>query len=361
MSNLDIDTLNLLSNIREIADGPNADAVIHRTLEAARKLLGVDGAFWMSVDGQRLVMRALSGIGRPEVMLNSSLPVTEGIGGKVVSSGQPAWVADYINYPGRQPDLTLLGQNEGLRSLAAIPVQRGSETTAVLYILSRTEREYSAAEVRFLLALGALGAAVAAQRAYEEELEARVLTLETHLDSLEVRSRAASRLAHRLADGESVQAALADASNKLGTVIALTATAEKPAQFGRPADPGQEPAPGELHIDIPMTEGHYLVGTPTADADGDYLKDLAAIVALDLARQKAVVETELRLRGTFIEELITANSGELASLRHRQAALGIDLSGPRQVVALGQAEPVGKRAIDRLSGTLLAGAIRTSS
>lgn len=364
MTNHEVEPLNLLSAVRDIADAPNADAAINRTLGAARELLGIDGAFWMSVEGPDLVMRALSGIGRPEIMLNSSLPLSEGIGGRVASTGQPVWVADYTKYPGRQIELTQVGLNEGLCSLAAIPVQRGSQTTAVLYALNRTERTYSDAEIRILLALGAFGATVEAQRIDQDRMAADMLKLETRLDAQDLKKRAASRMTKRLAEGEPVDIVLAELSNQLGTDVELSydATADPNLLHGVDGNPSgsqvfavsgtagePETEMDSLAVSIPGTAMHRLISVRNSIVDAVYLQDLSAVLGLHLARQNAVAETEMRLQGSFIQELLTAASGQLDSLRRRQAALGVDLTQPRQVVALGQSEQVGKRALDRLS------------
>lgn len=361
--NAEIQPLNILSATRDIADAPNDDAVIHRTLVAARELLKIDGAFWMSVTTEKLVMRALSGIGRPEVMLESSLPISEGIGGRAVKTGQPVWVSDYSKYPGRHRDLTQVGLNEGFCSIAAIPVQRGTQTTAVLYVLSRSERTYSDAEIRILLALSAFGATIETQRAGQDDLARNVLRLEDRVDTAAQRHEVSLNMARRLALGESTTKVLADTSRELGVSIhvethdprRISATIAVPSSDEIKSDleddgalPKFEKPVAPITAPISGSRNQYLAAYATEPVDESHLLDLGVIIGLALARERSVIETETRLRGDFISELLVSTRMQENSLNQRQAALGIDLCCPHRVVALGQKRNVGKRTLDRL-------------
>lgn len=361
--NAEIQPLNILSATRDIADAPNDDAVIHRTLVAARELLKIDGAFWMSVTDEKLVMRALSGIGRPEIMLESSLPVSEGIGGRAVKTGQPVWVSDYSKYPGRHRDLTQVGHNEGFCSIAAIPVRRGKQTTAVLYVLSRSERTYNDTEIQILLALSAFGATIETQHAGQDDLARNVLRLENRVDTAAQRHEVSLNIAKRLALGESTTKVLAETSRELGVSILVethdprrvrVASADALSdEIRNDLDDYGELTQSEkplipIRTPIPGSRNQYLRAYATGLVDESYLLDLGVIIGLSLARERSVIETETRLRGDFISELLVSTRSQEKSLSQRQAALGIDLSCLHRVVALGQEKNVGKRTLDRL-------------
>lgn len=71
------------------------------------------------------------------------------------------------------------------------------------------------------------------------------------------------------------------------------------------------------------------------ESDVSALEHAAAIFALELLRQKTAFEVEARLRGHFLDELVSGSypSEELVVLR-RAAALGHDLSRPHQILVV---------------------------
>lgn len=62
------------------------------------------------------------------------------------------------------------------------------------------------------------------------------------------------------------------------------------------------------------------------------LEDAAVVLALELAHQRSLAEMELRLRGDFVDDLLTGTDDH--SARTRSAALGHDLHPPHQVLVV---------------------------
>jgi len=60
----------------------------------------------------------------------------------------------------------------------------------------------------------------------------------------------------------------------------------------------------------------------------------ATVCAIEMARQRAVLEAQLHLRGNFVEELLTEGYHSIEAMRQRARFLGHDLDGPHAVVIL---------------------------
>ncbi|GAA1270051.1 PucR family transcriptional regulator [Pseudonocardia aurantiaca] len=85
------------------------------------------------------------------------------------------------------------------------------------------------------------------------------------------------------------------------------------------------------------------------------LEHAAVVLAMELAHRRGMAETELRLRGDLVHDLLTGTDDE--SARFRSTALGHDLSLPHQVLVMqwpgaGTGELVA-RTIERVAATML--------
>ncbi|HVW31923.1 MAG TPA: helix-turn-helix domain-containing protein, partial [Acidimicrobiia bacterium] len=68
----------------------------------------------------------------------------------------------------------------------------------------------------------------------------------------------------------------------------------------------------------------------------DALHHCAAIIALELLRQRSALETEERLGRDLFRELLAGTGTDEGSLRHRASLLGVSLTLPRAVVRIGR-------------------------
>ncbi len=91
-------------------------------------------------------------------------------------------------------------------------------------------------------------------------------------------------------------------------------------------------------------EGHLaLVATRSAFDEFDYrvAERAATVLAIELAKQSAVVEARLRVQGDFLEELLDNPSAPVEQLESRARSLGYDLSRPHVVFVLRPRVPRG--------------------
>jgi predicted signal transduction protein with EAL and GGDEF domain len=122
----------------------------------------VSATIWHVVDGDRFAQFR-------DVTENTEYPLGIGLPGKVLESGQPAWVTDVMN------DTSFLrassAQQAGLRSVFAFPVMIRNEVVAVLEFFSETVFEPQATLLWFMSQIGAqLGRVVERVRAAEKLL-----------------------------------------------------------------------------------------------------------------------------------------------------------------------------------------------
>ena len=97
---------------RDITGCETVDAVLERTLEAATDALAFDHCVILLVEGDRLVPRA-SELPDPEL---SHIPVTEGLAGRTLASGEAEIVADM------QSDPDAITEHNDLHAVVSVPI-----------------------------------------------------------------------------------------------------------------------------------------------------------------------------------------------------------------------------------------------
>jgi len=114
---------------------------------------------------------------------------------------------------------------------------------------------------------------------------------------------------------------------------ARTALLNKVQRHGRPM------RDADRILALAQTRGDVLGALALADprreagpADLFALEAAAVVLAMELSHQRSLVETELRLRGDFVDDLL-AGTDDISALA-RAAALGHDLHPPHQVLVL---------------------------
>ncbi len=209
--------------------------------------------------------------------------------------------------------------------------------------------------------------ATARERALAEELSATNLALERLAHDAEQAREAAQR---RLDIHERLTQVVANGAGEEGIALAVHQLTGRPVAiedfFGtliawagpdRP-EPYPKPPPPERQelIDAALSNGHPVlhggrllalaqargealgvvalvdpdhVGT---ELDEVALEHAATVLALELAHRRSVAETELRLGGDLVDELLTAR--DLEGVVDRCRALGYDLGRPHRVVVV---------------------------
>jgi signal transduction histidine kinase/DNA-binding response OmpR family regulator len=182
--------------IAQVALKPTLQLIVDR----AHDLLRADVSMLAlrQEESDTFVMQAYSGR-VPEALATLRIRPGEGIGGRVVATGSPIMVADYLE---EYPDSPFVGvtKQAGVRSVVAVPLKAHDVVVGILYVLSRDLHKFSQEDQQLLSAL-ADQAAIAIENAklYEqvrqhaEELEAKVRQRTRELEEVNLKLEEASR------------------------------------------------------------------------------------------------------------------------------------------------------------------------
>jgi GAF domain-containing protein len=338
------------------------------------------------------------------------LDLGEGLGGLVAQTARPYSSPDYrsdqrFHHTGTIDNGVL---DEGLVAILGVPLLLGSHTGAgggagagagagrgkvigVLFAADRSPRSFSPDEVALLCSLAAHAAiAIDTARALTDLAEANALIRE-HAAAMQRAEEAHDKLTDLvLRGGDVTQVAAATARLLNGTVTVhdhegrpLTAVHETGTMTGTPTG-STGPTPGADRIGgsgaddgtallasaadsrdaaravlrdgrwiCAVLAGSELLGClvlhdrPTLeDSDRRLLERASVVTALLLLLRRSVAETENRVRGELITDLLTDPQRDPAGLAERGRRLGIDLNRPR-LVLVAEAVPAAR---ERLAG-----------
>ncbi|QRK86952.1 helix-turn-helix domain-containing protein [Saccharopolyspora erythraea] len=369
------DTANDLALLRD------TDAVLRSIVRRARTLLHSDTAYLTLNDpeAEQTFMRVTDG-STSAVFQQLRLGMGEGLGGLVAQTALPYATADYPNDPRFRHTTAIdtgVGE-EGLVAILGVPLQLGGTVIGVLFAANRSPREFSAAEVSLLTSL-ANHAAIAldtarlleeSQRALAELNRANDL-IRGHSDALARAQDAHDRLTDLVLRGGDVQ----QVATALGTILGGGIVVHDAAGVELARAGSQALAPSaELLADSRATGravcrdgvwvcailagpeplgGIALTGRPGLSAADQRLFERASLVtALLLLLRRSVAETEDRLRGELITDLLTAPERDPAGLVARGRRLGVDLAAPH-LVAVAHADSTSRRRLTSASAPLI--------
>ncbi|MEF9907285.1 helix-turn-helix domain-containing protein [Streptomyces sp. P9-A2] len=334
MPTSELSAADVLIAVRDIAETTTAREVPASALVAARSMLGVDAAVWMDVEGDEVTIQAVSGFLQPETHRSLRMSAHEGLIGMVLTQGEPVALLDYLRETSTPPSRRELLRREGVVSAAGVPIP-GEGSRGVVVLISRTAREFAEAELRM-----AIGVAGIAQQLRDLRAEAERAAAATRFH------RAVDALSLALLRGQSADVALEGTSDILGPRVRVAGLPTPgPAKHASDISEGATKPP-LLHVPIPGAEQAQLAaegGLPESA-----LRTLAQVVGLDFARQRASMETEIRLTDQFVHSLLTADTDELSRLWSRSALLGMDMKVPRAVISISAKEPIGRPLLDRI-------------
>ncbi len=140
----------------EISSLLETDRILGSVVGEARNLLGADLAILMIQNEEgRLYARATSG-NTTETVKNLSLANGQGFAGAVVGRGYPLSTEDYLNDPSfaHEKNSDSVVTQEGLRSIAGVPLKIGSEVMGSLVVARRRPQKFSKQETVLLGRLG---------------------------------------------------------------------------------------------------------------------------------------------------------------------------------------------------------------
>jgi sugar diacid utilization regulator len=355
----------LYATARSLTALGEVDAVLDSIVRHAHELIGTDFTYLSLVtpDGG-LTLKASAGT-ISSTFSTASVPSGTGVGGRVIATGAPAWVSNYLetrDVPHDQSfdDLVL---PEGMVALLGVPLLVGEEVVGVLFAADRTERPFEHDEVALLRAF-ADHAAVALNNArlYDEsrsalkQLQTAYETIENQVAVMERAQSVHESLTHVVLKGggaEEVARLLVDhlkggvtVFDRTGAVMATCAHDEATAQpTHRPSPDAVEQArqsgrwatttdgTGLWHSAAAIQAGDTHLGAllltrshePTA-VDVRTLERTAQIMGLLILKETAVAEAEERVSGELLTELLVSAPPVSAALRARVQARGIDIS-----------------------------------
>ncbi|MFZ2175917.1 MAG: helix-turn-helix domain-containing protein [Rhodococcus sp. (in: high G+C Gram-positive bacteria)] len=333
--------------MRDLFTSKDPDEAIDRGLRAARSLLDVDIAAWMSVEENMLVSRAQSGMARPEGAAGLRIPVASALGAGAVVEDLPLIVEDVsASSSFGSADSAAVVAREGIASMVAVPVKARDEVSGVLYVFSRSRRKFTEYEIRAVQAIATLVSVIEPQLVEHGRLGEA-------LDAARAREYTATRedcavrlLVDQLLDGVDLDVALAEAAAYLGVSLSLQRTKFGAADTPSYLRPGTLPA---IEVPIPGTDGAHLRGSAADGLSSGTLHRIADMIGLEFSRHRTRLETELRLTDDWVRNLLTAADHELDALWKRASLVGIDVQTPRIVLAFGHDRPVDRSLLDRMA------------
>ncbi|MFD4907751.1 helix-turn-helix domain-containing protein [Kitasatospora purpeofusca] len=355
----------LFDTAGDLAASRDLDAVLQAIVRRARMLLGTDTAYLTLPDEAAgdTYMRVTDG--SVSVLFQTlRLSLGDGLGGLVAQRARPYATPDYRSDDRfHHTDVIDAGVvEEGLVAIIGVPLLLGGRVIGVLFAADRSPRAFSPDEVALLCTLAAHAAialdtakALADTRAALAELNSANELIRAHSAAVQRAERGHDRLTDLVLRGAEVPDVAAAVAALLGGGIAVL-DAEGEPLAGRAAAPGAGPAEA---VAASRAEGRavrhggawvcavlagqeqlgtlVLRGRPDLDdADRRLFERAGVVTALLLLLRRSVAETENRVRGELLTDLLTAPDRDPAGLTARGRRLGVDLGRPHLVLV---AEP----------------------
>lgn len=354
-----------LTSLRDVND------VLTAIVDRVRRLLVTDSTYIALIDEHTgdAYMRITSGTMSTAIRSVRQSPGW-GVGGRVIQTGQPFATENYLADPAirRDPSVASAVGEDGIVSIAGVPMKLGDRVIGALFAADRHERSFDQSEIALLSSLAdhasvvienahlfdqiriatrdlrEVHARLSAQRRVLEQADAAHETLIplalTQADLDEFTDTLARMLGGTVALVSSSAHVLATAGSfedvTLETLLALRPGskdgAAPRAEIGTAAVPIR--AGNEMH-------GHLLFSrrTPLTDAHMRVLERSAetATLLLLMQRQTSIVEDELRRE--LLDDLIAEPDPDWASFQQRADRFGtLAPEEPHMIVVLSAAE-----------------------
>ena len=360
------DTAGDLAALRDL------DAVLQSIVRRARMLLGTDTAYLTLRDDEAgdTYMRVTDGSVSP-LFQTLRLSYGDGLGGLVAQTARPYATPDYrtdarFRHTGSIDEGVL---DEGLVGILGVPLVLGGRGAApqsggapdgdvigVLFAADRSPRPFTPDEVALLCSLAAHAAiAIDTARAIADLAEAGAVIRE-HAAAMQRAEESHDRLTDLVLRGGDLSEVAAAVAGLLDGAITIHDPAGRPlAAVGRRGGAFDGPAPDTASLvkhaadshaaaravfrdsrwTCAVLAGQELLGSLVLhgrgrldDSDRRLFERAGVVTALLLLLSRSVAETENRVRGELITDLLTAPGRDPAGLVVRGRRLGIDLGRP---------------------------------
>ncbi|MFF5338953.1 helix-turn-helix domain-containing protein [Streptomyces sp. NPDC013181] len=369
----------LFDTAGDLAASRDLDEVLKAIVRRARMLLGTDTAYLTLPDEEAgdTYMRVTDG-SVSVLFQRLRLELGEGLGGLVAQTASPYATPDY-----RTDDRFRHTRNinagvldEGLVAILGVPLLLGSsrggtgKVIGVLFAADRAPRVFSPDEVALLCSLAAHAAiAIDTARALADTTSALAELAEANAELAEanasVRAHSAAmrraeeshdRLTDLVLRGRDVKDVAAAVAGLLGSPLTIHDPGGRPLAAVRPdgtgfaadsmdagwlAEAAEESRTGAraVHRDgrvvCAVLAGQELLAGlvlhrshPLDDSDRRLFERSAVVTGLLLLLRRTVAETENRIRGELIADLLADPARDPAGLAERGRRLGIDLDRP---------------------------------
>ncbi|MFE9566042.1 helix-turn-helix domain-containing protein [Streptomyces sp. NPDC006487] len=350
------DTAGDLAALRDL------DAVLRAITRRAKLLLGTDVTYLSLNDEEAgdTYMRVTDGC-VSAAFQQVRLGMGEGLGGLVAESARPYTTGDYRDDPRFKHTATIDGAvtEEGLCAILGVPLRLGTRVIGVLYAADRSARAFSPDEVALLSSLADHAAiAIDSARLMDETRTALVdlnqasQTIEAHSDAVRRAEEAHDRLTDLvLRGGDITDVATAIGAILNGGTLIHDADGGELARVGADAQPpaaqavtasrtGGRAVPVDGTWVCAVLAGHELLGSialtgrpDLGEADRRLFERASVVTALLLLLRRSVAETEDRIRGELLGDLLS-RAADLGTLAARARRLKVNLNDPHTVFVL---------------------------
>ncbi|MBM9463988.1 GAF domain-containing protein [Aeromicrobium sp. YIM 150415] len=358
----------LYASARSLTALGEVDEVLESIVRHAHELIGTDFAYLSLVqpDGSLTIKATQGTITQAFSSFNTaSLPAGAGVGGRIIATGAPAWVSNYLQTPHLTHDeeFDSLVQPEGMVALLGVPLFVGEDVIGILFAADRAERPFEHDEIALLSAF-ADHAAVALNNArlYDEtrsallELQSAYQTIERHAAAVEQAQSVHEALSHVVLTGGGAAEVADLLVEHLGGAVtvfdrggAVSAQSARDERFEQPARrPSPDPVEqarqsgrcatttdrgglwhsaataqaGDTHLGaMLLTKAHE-----PSELDLRTLERAAQILGLLILKETAVADAEDRVSGELLTELLMSVPPVGQALRARAQARGVDIA-----------------------------------
>ncbi|WP_078857564.1 helix-turn-helix domain-containing protein [Streptomyces sp. NRRL F-4474] len=352
----------LFDTAGDLARLRDPDAVLKAIVRRAKLLLGTDVTYLSLNDDEAgdTYMRVTDG-SVSAAFQQVRLGMGEGLGGLVAETARPYSTGDYRDDQRFRHTTAIDGAvaEEGLRAILGVPLRLGTRVIGVLYAADRTARTFTPDEVALLSSLADHAAiAIDSARLLDETRSALVdlneasRTIEAHSHAMRRAEEAHDRLTDLVLRG----ADITDVATAIGAVLQGgtlihdadgTELARSGTDSGRPSAgavgasrTGGRAVSADGTWVCAVLAGPELLGSialtgrpDLGDADRRLFERAAVVTALLLLQRRSVAETEDRVRGELLGDLLTG-AADPASLPARARRLGVNLDHPHAVFVL---------------------------
>ena len=326
-------------------------------LAALPESVGIDVAFIGEVDADGKMVLGHAVHTRTDAVNGLVVPPGVGLGGRVLRTGQPQWVANYTDDAALATPFRSDADREGLKGMVGVPVYHAGRLIGVLYGSNRAETNYGDVAVAALEAAAARAAnaaAVAERARLGSEVavleERRRLALELH-DTVGAMLFTIGASVRRLTDGAAQDPALRAQLESIERQAAEAAAVFRESLQALNASPQDVALPVALRSDCRGFEDRTRIPVRLLVLDDLPPLQAARASALAATVREALLNVEKHARaGSVLVSVFGARDGVTVAIADDGAGLASDPAHGHGLGLAGVAERLG-----RLGGYLTVG------